>query len=628
MSVIINVNDKRWNAYEIDVEKIALAALDKGYKNAELSITLTNDAELQRLNKKYRGKNAPTNVLSFETEDKELLGDIFISFDTVMKESGDDFAAHAAHMIVHGVLHLQGMDHMDDRDAEVMERKEEKILRELSVGAPRSDGCRGDNFRPKKFPRINRFGRILSAPTIFLLGFIGVFGFAPYYMWPATVLSLGAAYYFVKGWRGGFLWGAGYGLASFRWALESIFANAEIAAELWWLYPPGVVGIAVGSGLVFAIPFWMTAKTESEGARRVLYFALAWTFVLWLREWLLTGFPWNPLANITMPIVQLSGLMSIMGALGLTFLLVGAIAAIAEYIKSRARLPLLFFMPLLVGPLILPRPSDDMSETFARIVQPSFDMNQKFDRLSADNNVKTLVRLSGLPSEHPIDIVVWPETAYPYAVNRMVRMPALGVPLVAGAVYINGNAHRRDMFNAMVLSNADGAIEDVYFKFHLVPFGEYRPLGLPIPTPSQLSAGPGPRMMSNFAPAICYEIVFSDMLLRRGSNPDFILNITNDAWFGTSVGPHQHLDMARRQAIETGLSIVRANHSGISAFIDSRGRVLSRLGLDKQGVLDGFIPSSYVTLYRRIGLNGVMLIILLLSAAVLIPEYFRKKGRA
>ena len=254
-----------------------------------------------------------------------------------------------------------------------------------------------------------------------------------------------------------------------------------------------------------------------------------------------------------------------------------------------------------------------------RIVQPAFDMNMKVNnRAAAEKIIDTLVELSESPildSRFSIlDLIVWPETSFPYTINSRVPMPALGVPLVVGATYIENGR----VYNAMVLTDKDGNIVDRFFKFHLVPFGEYAPIPF-IPTPANLSRGAGPQMMANFVPAICYEIIFSDSLVPRGARPDFILNITNDAWFGKLSGPFQHLDMTRRQAIETGLPVVRANYGGISAIIDANGRVVQSLGLGVRGVIDGKIPPSrHPTIYSRIGLNGMMLLIILLSAPFLI----------
>jgi apolipoprotein N-acyltransferase len=453
-------------------------------------------------------------------------------------------------------------------------------------------------------------GWVLRKAGLFGLGMLSAYGFAPYYWWPLTSISIGTAYYLMKdrGYSVGFWWGAGYGLAGFHWALESIFANAEIARQLWYFYPIGLVGIAIGSGIIFGLPFYMAGKTGSATWRRVVYFALAWAFVLWLREWLLTGFPWNPVANIFIdnPVGQL---MPVVGALGLTFIIAGCAAASAEYFRSREKKSLLFFLPLLSA-FFLPSPPADMTEMKVRIVQPAFDMNQKFDRAAADRNIAKLVEMS---EGSDADLIVWPETSYPYIMDVRAKMPALGTPLAAGSVYYEDGK----IYNALLLADEKGNIVDKYFKSHLVPFGEYRPFGDIIPTPGQLSAGGGARMMGNFAPAICYEVVFSDSLLPPRGKPEFILNITNDAWFGTSSGPYQHLDMARRQALETGLPVVRANYGGISAIIDSNGRVLASLPLGERGILDSFVPAAKeTTIYRQIGLNGVMLRIVFLCGLI------------
>ena len=143
MKVWVNYEDNNWKKYNIDFEKIANAAVSPVYKDAEVSITLVDDKQIRVLNKKYRGINKPTNVLSFELGDDMLLGDVFISLDTVKrqaKEAGISVAEHTAHMVVHGMLHLQGFDHIKDDEAKVMENKEIKILKKLGYKNPYDDG--------------------------------------------------------------------------------------------------------------------------------------------------------------------------------------------------------------------------------------------------------------------------------------------------------------------------------------------------------------------------------------------------------------------------------------------------------------------------------------------------------
>ena len=139
MKVCVNYNDARWRKYKIDFERVACAAAIDVAPCAEVSITLTNDAEIHALNKKYRDIDRPTNVLSFELGDDILLGDIYISLDTVLREAGEEnipVTDHVAHMVVHGMLHLQGYDHIDDNDAKIMENTEVKILKQLGIKNP------------------------------------------------------------------------------------------------------------------------------------------------------------------------------------------------------------------------------------------------------------------------------------------------------------------------------------------------------------------------------------------------------------------------------------------------------------------------------------------------------------
>ena len=139
MKVLVDVHDKRWNKFKIDFDEIANAVVGKKYENSEVSVILTNDKEIQQINKQYRNIDKPTNVLSFELGDDILLGDIFISIDTVQREANLEkitVVEHTAHMLVHGVLHLLGYDHIKDDEAEIMEEKETKILKKLGIKNP------------------------------------------------------------------------------------------------------------------------------------------------------------------------------------------------------------------------------------------------------------------------------------------------------------------------------------------------------------------------------------------------------------------------------------------------------------------------------------------------------------
>ena len=659
MKVYVNYDDARWRKYKIDFERIANAAALQCGPDAEVSITLTNDSEIHNLNREYRGIDRPTNVLSFELGDDILLGDIYISFDTVLREADAQnisFDDHVTHMVVHGMLHLQGYDHIKNRDAHRMENMEIKILKNLNVKNPYMDDsavcsdlscCPGNKF-------FTLLHRIKIRPDGFwqyvimaVLGAVAALGFAPFNIWWATLIAIAGAYKLMvrvpsrNVWRA-FLrilpFSAVYAITMFWWVTNSIYVVPELAAQFAIWTVPALIGIGIVGGIIFAIPFVIISRIRTFPACRPFLFSGMWTFVLWLREWLFTGFPWNPIANITMPMPMIANSMSLWGALGLTFVIIGLIATVVEILGARRDkycwTTLVIFMLLAFLGAAWGYKNIQLSHRVSenspvmRIVQPARSASQKATHSRADalrnatENVRMLSDLAGAPGNP--DVVVFPETSYPFVIVDGDNMPLakmLGRDTVIGAnSYLNGN-----MYNSMIVASPDGEIETVYSKSHLVPFGEYRPFGDIIPTPGQLSRGAGATVINignfSFAPAICYEIIFSDSLIPVGENPNAIINITNDTWFGTTPGTYQHLDMVRRYAIESGLPIVRANYSGISAFVLSDGTITSQIPVGHAGYADGVVFGAHMTPYREIGRDWWMFVILMFSCICTISLY-------
>ncbi|MDR2770331.1 MAG: apolipoprotein N-acyltransferase [Rickettsiales bacterium] len=457
---------------------------------------------------------------------------------------------------------------------------------------------------------------VLSKIGLTLLGAIGSLGFAPFYLWPIAALSIGAGYYFLRGrgYNDCFWWGAGYAVANFYWIASPISAN------LWYFRIAAILGLFFIVGWLFAAPFMIAAR--ANGWRRTLYFAFGWAFMLWLREVFMLC-PWNPLANIALPFARISGMMAAAGALGLTFVIAGAIAAIPEYIAGKSKRQFLFLAPLLlfiVFPDIGGGP-DSPSGKSVRIVQPAFSVFQKSATAMKGHIKDTLVRLSAGIGNN-VDLIVWPETAYPFGADSTTQFPDLpfGGALALGAEYRDVTGE----YNSLVYIG-QGGIAGIYHKVRLVPFGESRPLGRWIPGGGFKSGG-GPVEIGGFAPSVCYEIAWSLSPLAPGANPEYIVNITNDAWLEGTPGLPQHLDMARRQAIETGMPVIFASYAGPSAIIDNRGAVLRKLPHRERGFLDGEIPPRRTTWYRSIGRDATMFLIALVCAAILFA--FRPKSRA
>ena len=673
MQVYVNFNDKRWKKYNIDFARIADAAAPQRNKDAEASIILTNDREIHKLNKKYRGINKPTNVLSFELGDDLLLGDIYISLDTVKREAKEAHISveeHTAHMVVHGMLHLQGYDHIKDDQAKIMESKEISIMKKLGYKNPYADecdckcncGCGENNCRSGKECACYKKSKICENgfwqyALYALFGTVTAFGFAPFYFWWLTIIGIAGAYWLTvrrKNYSGlghEFLrvlpFGSMYAIAMLWWTLNSIYVVPELTKQFAIWTVPALIGIGIFGALFFSIPFLSVARNRINIGSRVFMFSGVWTLVLWLREWLFTGFPWNPIANITLPFPVLANSMSLWGALGLTFIIIGLISGTVELLRNYKKfsnwITFLFFVVLAVCGAFVGMHNinvaskDNGASSIIRIVQPAQNQSQKMvysrtDALKrAEENLVRLFQLAG-GGDKP-DLIVFPETTYPYTItdgDDMLIAQALKTNVVIGATaFLDGKP-----YNSMIVASSDGSISNVYSKSHLVPFGEYSLFGF-MPSPAHLSRGDGAELISInmgntdfvFAPAICYEIIFSDSLVPNSDlKPNAIINITNDTWFGKTPGTYQHLDMVRRYAIESGLPIIRANYSGISAFVLSSGEILSSLPIGQTGVLDGTVWGAHKTIYRTIGRDWMMVIILLIACiGVICTTVLQKK---
>lgn len=672
MNVYVNYQNKKWKKYNIDFDKIASAAVSAVYKDSEVSINLIDDKQIHKLNKQYRGIDKPTNVLSFELGDDILLGDIFISLDTIKREAKEaniSVPEHVAHMVVHGMLHLQGFDHLTDAQAKVMEGKEIEILHNLGYKNPYEDDLEKTICRDKKccpgqiITKLESLKiRENSVWQYVLYGVFGVvasFGFAPFYLWFLSLIGIGGAYYltikqtkkinFFKSWLITSPFGAFYGISMFWWILHSIYVIPELTEQfaIWTI--PALIGIGFICAVILSIPFAVIRYIPRKPPYRAILFATIWTLVLWLREWIFTGFPWNPISNIAMNFPLIINSMSLWGAVGLSFVIIGIIASVVELLRDKksktcwlvfAAYVSLLAIGCIYGYYNIKKSSmvDTDKYPLVRIVQPAKSAIYKIPKTRAEahniaeQKVQDLLNWALEDKSIKPDLIVYPETAYPYVVvdEKFPLSKLLGTNVIMGTNhYKNGR-----MYNSMAVADKSGTINHIYNKSHLVPFGEYGPFGEFVPTPGHLTAGDGMELIELntqygdfvFAPAICYEIIFSDSLIPRGRTPNAIVNITNDNWFGNTPGVYQHLDMVRRYAIESGVPVVRANYSGISAFVASDGNIESMLPVGQNGILDGFVWGTHNTLYRFIGRDLWIVIILSFSIILSISiSAFQKK---
>jgi apolipoprotein N-acyltransferase len=282
---------------------------------------------------------------------------------------------------------------------------------------------------------------------------------------------------------------------------------------------------------------------------------------------------------------------------------------------------------------LLPSPPEvELTDHRVRLVQPNAPQHQKWH---PDLRWDFVRRAMGFNAQGPRpDMIIWPETAVPQLLNyaedtlEAILEQAPGVPLLLGIQREEGGAY----FNSAALISADGSAGQVYDKAHLVPFGEYVPFGdlmarfgfhgLASQAGAGYAAGPGARLMDlpigKALPLICYEAVFPQDVNAAPDRPDMLVQITNDAWFGTRSGPYQHLVQARMRAAEQGLPMLRAANTGISGVIDPYGRLGPSLPLGEAGYVDVILPAALpATPYSGTGDWPVLILLLGLAGAAL-----------
>lgn len=476
----------------------------------------------------------------------------------------------------------------------------------------------------------NRRLRAAAALTFpFAAGMAAALGLEPFNTWWATPAALGLAIWHIsriaaprRAGRQALLLGAGYFGAGLSWIVDPFLVNA---AATGWMAPFALLLMALGGGLFWAIPTAIAVRAVrwNDPRPRAAAIALALLLAEWLRGFIFTGFPWAlpGQAWLPTPVAQTAAWW---GQLGLTALTL-AIAALPAV--TRRKVTGLAFGVLVViacwigGGTRLTAPSGDTGLTL-RLVQPNADQALKWDPVWAAEFYRRLLALSAGPTSdgkpRP-DAVIWPETAVSFLLNE--AGPALPEMAAAagGAPLITGIQRAEDArwFNSLIELRPDASVGTRYDKFHLVPFGEYIPWGdalqrfgiraFAAQAGYGYTPGPGPQVLSvaglpPFQPLICYEAIFPQHLRNLDTRPGWLLQITNDAWFGRFSGPWQHLAQARLRAIETGLPMMRAANTGISAAIDPQGRLLARLDLGLEGRIDAVLPAALPpTLWLRWG---------------------------
>ena len=489
------------------------------------------------------------------------------------------------------------------------------------------------------------------AGIAFVAGAASALAMAPFNAWPILFVTFPVLVWLVDGsasgrWSGamaaavaGWFFGFGYFVAGLYWIGYAFLVDAETFA---WLLPFAVAGLPAYLALYTALGFAAARLIWVRGPERILALAATLTISEWLRGHLLSGFPWNSFGYaFSQPLVLAQG-VSLIGIWGLTFLCVAICASPAVLADDAIDTPRPYRAPLFGlailaaiavygGARLWAHPTTFVSGVKLRIMQPNLQQDDKFNYSAKAQVMARYLRLSdratGPQSGGLRDIthLIWPESAFPFFLTRepdaLAQITGLlkpGTELIVGAVRAAPGATTQNpqAYNSVYVIDPDGSIQGIYDKVHLVPFGEYLPfqrvlegIGLQQLTKQVggFLSGDRRRAMDvphapKMLPLICYEVVFPGSAVPSGERPGWLVNVTNDGWFGISTGPHQHFQQARMLAIAEGLPLVRAANTGISAVIDPVGRIVGALPLGAEGVLDAGLPNPIdPTYFLKVG---------------------------
>jgi apolipoprotein N-acyltransferase len=427
-------------------------------------------------------------------------------------------------------------------------------------------------------------------------------------------------------------WAAGLGhfAAALFWIVEPFLVDVP---RHGWMAPFALAFMAGGLALFWALPFALARGLAPQGPQRMLALAAAWTLAEFTRSHVLTGFPWALMAQVWIetPVAQTLAVIGPHG-LGLATLL-AALAPAAFGWRGLAVAGAFVAAAWTFGAARLAMPVPARPEPIVvRLVQPNAPQRLKWRADMQEEFYRRHLALTAAPAEPMPAVTIWSETAVPFVLGYAddlqaeVAASAPGGPVILGIQRLDAGPDHENWFNSLAVLGPDGQPWAVYDKHHLVPFGEYIPLAgaiarLGIPRLTTLTArgftpGPGPQLVTvpglpPFLPLICYEAIFPHAMQAPGGRAEWMVQVTNDAWFGELAGPYQHLTQARARAIEQGLPLARAANTGVSAMIDPFGRVTAELPLGKAGQVDAVLPPALApTTYARVGDYPTLLVML------------------
>lgn len=492
--------------------------------------------------------------------------------------------------------------------------------------------------------RLGAFSGWRRGAIAFLAGSLSVLAFAPVHAFPILFATLPVLVWLIDSSDGskaaardGWWFGFGYFLFNLFWIGEAFLVEADRFA---WALPFAVTLLPASLALFFAAAAAISRSVWTTGLWRIVTLALSLALADWLRGHILSGLPWNIFGyalTYPLPLMQVTALIGVYALTPIAIIAFTAPAVIwADTAIATTRSKILAIVALTVLPLAsmaaygswrLAHAEDGfVPNVRLRLVQPSIPQREKWQPEHQRSIFETHLRLSQTSPDGSvkgldgITHVLWPEAAMPFLpLEHPEALAAIGELLPQGTVLLSGALRRTAVrpdgtpyppgeqpgFNSLMAFDATGQLIATYDKTHLVPFGEYLPLngvlsaiGLQKLTRGlgAFATGPEPRPLlqvpglPEVGPLICYEALFPGGVVQSAARPGVLVNVTNDGWFGDTSGPRQHFHQTRVRAVEEGLPLVRVANNGISAVIDSYGRIVGRIDLNVQAALDSPLP--------------------------------------
>ncbi len=447
----------------------------------------------------------------------------------------------------------------------------------------------------------------------------------------------------------GWLFGFGFFIAALHWIGYAFFVDAS---DIWML-PFALSGLSAFLALYWGLAFAVARKLHQRGHPLWTALPICLAIAEWLRGNLFTGFPWSVFGQVVDGMGGVAQLASICGMTGLTLLVWLWAAAPFGLWSERGVARIAAALVIISLPAayaygewrLAQNPTQYNADVMLRLVQPNFDQGEKWQAGNARAIYDRLLQLTAAPSTagKAITHIIWPEASVPFLLDEseqgraeLAAVMQPGQILLAGAVRRASPSPDASYYTSILMMNDKAEVLAHYDKWRLVPGGEFLPLEWALAplgfrhlvnAPESFTPGDGPKTLAvpgaGYAGfSVCYEAIFPGAVAATNPRPDWLVNVTNDGWFGTSTGPYQHLAMLRLRAIELGVPAARAANTGISAVIDPLGRMTFKSQLNAIGSYDLALPNPVgVTVYAKT--SGILFIILVLLL-FLVGEFLRR----